>query len=757
MKCFSTIKLSVQICIAVLIAGFFTTFYSCSTSNDLVKNGVSDYKIFVSQKAIEPEKNAAVELQKYIYKISGCKLGITDKTDADDKLIYIGFQQVPSVLITGLDTASFSNEEFIIRSDGKNLLIAGGHSRGTMFGVVTYLTDYLHCRWYTREVIKIPAQPTITLSKIEDRQKPTLQYREPFYHEAYDTQWALHNRTNNHAIPDSLGGAYVTFPFVHTFYQLVSPQKYFARHPEYFAESGGKRLESKGQLCLTNPAVVKAATETVFEWIRTHPEANVYSIDQNDGEGYCECVHCKALDIKEGSHSGTLINFVNQIADTVAKVHPEIALQTLAYDYTEIPPKNLRPADNVMIRLCHYQYCSAHPLGTCDSHKEYINRLEQWKKISKRITIWDYYTQFASFLMPFPNFETMKHDVKFYADHGVVGLFAQGNNVPDDGHGEFTELRAWVFAQLMWNPDKDAQGLIDEFVENVYGDASGYVSQYIKLMHDQVKPASAYFSIWTDPEDTNYLNLKSIQKADSLFTLAKNSTRKDTAVYKRVERAYLPVLFTKLYFYSIGGTAYVQGDLGKEVQDFKRIIAGNRITSLAEMPMVGSIPKFLERVQSKDHFITDWYIIGPFDNEERKGFSTVYAPERGFDTTRTYAGKSADVKWKQYSDNTSGYIDFAKQFTPQKNVVSYAYTKIKLDQAKTVRFGAGSNDGVRVWINGKMVLDRPVLRKAVPNDDIISVPMVKGDNTVLVKVDQTGNKWGFYFAQKNGSDVKKQQ
>lgn len=749
MKCFSIIKLSIRIFLVLLMTGFSIIFESCSTSNNLVENGKSDYKIFVSENATAPEKNAALELQKYISRISGCKLEITGKIAVEGKHIYIGFQEAPPSFLKDLDTSEFGNEEFVIRSDGNDLLIAGGHTRGTMFGVITYLTDYLHCRWYTRDVVKIPSQPTIVLSKIEDRQKPALQYREPFYHEAYDTQWALHNRTNSIAIPDSLGGAYITFPFVHTFYQLVPPEKYFAKHPEYFSESGGKRLESKGQLCLTNPAVVKAATETVFEWIRTHPEANVYSIDQNDGEGFCECIHCKALDDKEGSHSGTLINFVNQIADTIAKTHPEVALQTLAYAYTEIPPKTLRPANNVMIRLCHYQYCSAHPLGTCDSHKVYIQRLDQWKKIARRITIWDYYTQFASFLMPFPNFETMKHDVKFYADHGVAGLFAQGNNVPDDGRGEFTELRAWVFAQLMWNPEKDAQELIDEFVENVYGDASGYISQYIKLMHDQVKPASAYFSIWTDPEDTNYQNVRSIQKADSLFTLAKNSTRKDTALFKRVERAYLPVLFSKLYFYSIGGTAYISGSLDKEVEDFRRIIADNRITSMAEVPVVGSIPKFLERVQSKDRFITNWHVIGPFDNEGRKGFSTTYGPELGFDSTLIYAGKNANITWRKYNDNSSGYIDFAKLFNPQKDVVSYAYTTINLDRAKRVKFGVGSNDGVRVWINGKMVLDRPVLRRAVPNDDIISIPMIKGDNKVLVKVDQTGNKWGFYFTQRN--------
>lgn len=742
-------KHTIHRCILVLGFTGIMLLPGCTPNTNLILDGRSDYKIFVSEKASVPEKNAALELQKYLEKISGCRLEIANQSLHTDKLVYIGFTGAPSTLLKDIDTAAFGKEEFIIRSNGKDLLIAGGHSRGTMYGVMTYLSDYLHCRWYSREVIKIPTQSTIALTKIEDRQKPALEYREPYYHEAYDTEWALHNRTNSRAIPDSLGGAFITYPFVHTFYQLVSPEKYYASHPEYFSEVGGMRLDSGGQLCLTNPDVVKIATATVFEWIKTHPEANVYSIDQNDGGGYCTCKNCKELDEKEGSPSGTLIHFVNQIADTVAKVHPEITLQTLAYFYTEVPPKTVRPADNVTIRLCHYDYCSAHPLGACDSHKQYIERLQQWRKIAKRITIWDYYTQFASYLMPFPNFETMKHDVKFYTENGVVGLFAQGNNVPDDGKGEFTELRAWVFSQLMWNPEQDAQALVDEFVTNVYGTASPYISEYIHMMHQQVKPDSVYFSIWTNPEDVNYLNLKTIQKADSLFDLAKKESKRDTALFSRVERAYLPILFTKLYFYSIGGTAYIPGNLSEVVNDFKRLLADNRITSMAEVPETGSIPKFLERVQSGDQFMTDWWLIGPFDNTDRKGLSAVYGPEEGFDSKKIYTGiNGTQIKWESFNNNTSGYIDLVKLFGPRKNLVGYGFKKMLVTKAQTMQFGVGSNDGVKVWINNKLVLDRPVSRKAVPNDDIINVPMKKGENTILVKVDQLGNKWGFYFTKK---------
>lgn len=726
----------------------------CSSASKLVSDGKSDYKIFISKSALKPEHIAAAELQKYLEKVSGYKMEIIHEAGSDAKLIYIGFIGAPEKLLNGLKPEDFVNEEYIIRSDGQQLLIAGGGARGTLYGVMGYLSDYLNCRWYTREVVKTPVQKTITLSKIEDRQKPTFVYREAWYKEAYDPGWAMHNRLNPSIkpVPDSLGGSYITYPFAHTAMQLVPSEKYFATHPEYFAEVKGKRLPGKHiQLCLTNPDVLKIATTQVFNWIKEHPEANVFSVDQSDGEGNCECMHCKAIDDREGSPSGSLLTFVNQIADTVGKVHPEIKIQTFAYAYTEVPPKTIRPADNVTIRLCHYNYCSAHAMDGCLNHKPFRDRFEAWKKIAKRISIWDYYTDFAHYLMPYPNFENFKNDIKWYADRGVEGVFAQGNNVPSDGGGEFSELRAWVIAQLLWNAQKDPQALVDEFVTNVYGKAAPYISRYIQHMHDQVKTDSVHFSIWSQPNEVNYLGVKSIQTADSLFSLALKASEGDTALSKRVELAYLPVLYTRLYFYSVGGTAYLGEEKMPEVfQQFNKIIDRHRISAIGDMEETyGNLGKFMEKVKRADKFYSDWWVLGPFDNVDGKGLAKAQDPEKRFDSAMEYTGTGGSkIKWQKKTDASSGYVDFYKIFTPNENVLAYAYRTITLPEARSMQFGVGSNDGVRVWVNGKLVLDRQLSRKAEPNQDMITVPMKKGENSILVKVDQLKRGWGFYFTER---------
>ena len=700
--------------LSVIYAAAFCN--GCSENLVLVDKGLSQYKICLSENATPVEKFAASELQKYILEISDCRLPIDHRYEKQKKLIFIGFGDAPASLRGNDDISSYGPEEYLIRSAGNQILIAGGRPRGTLYGVIGFLSDYLNCRWYTPDYAKIPQQQTIRLAPVNQREKPVFEYREAWYREAYQAEWAVHNRLNPSIVspPDSMGGGYKIYPFVHTFYQLVSPEKYFKSHPEYFSLIDGKRKGHEAQLCLTNPQVVKIATQTVYRWISEHPDVQVLSIDQNDGYGWCTCENCRAVDEAEGSHAGTILRFVNQIADTLAKTNPQIRIQTLAYAYSEIPPKIVKPRANVTIRLCHYNYCCAHHLLGCNNHKVFIDRLLAWGKIAGRLTIWDYFTDFSHYLIPFPNFESLKHDVKFYADHHCIGLFAQGCNVPQKGGGEFSALRAWVFSRLMWNPYQDAQALIDEFVREVYGDAAPYIKSYIDLLHEKVKPDSVFFSIYAKPTDGGYLTPELVSTSARLFEEAEKAVAGDPALLRRVELASLPVIYSRLYFYATGGKAFLNaGEMPEVLAKFQRIIKENNITRIAEGTERGDIDAFVKKVNHHDTYLTDWWIIGPFDNREGKGLFQVYPPENEIDMEKSYLGiNNQKVFWRKIENHLSGYIDFTKLFKESEIGVAYAYMPLNISQPGDYRLGIGSNDGARLWINGKLVLDHMIARKA---------------------------------------------
>jgi hypothetical protein len=554
-------------------------------------------------------------------------------------------------------------------------------------------------------------------------------------------------------IPEEKGSKFVVFPFVHTFSQLVPPDQYFDAHPEYFSLVDGERQRegNRVQLCLTNPDVLRIATEQVLAWIAEHPEADVFSIDQNDGYGYCECANCAALDEAEGSHSGTLLNFVNQIADVVAEKHPGVRLQTLAYVYSEVPPKTLRPRPNVTIRMCNYEYCEAHAIGQCDDHQVFVERLEGWSKITDSITIWDYYTNFRHYLMPYPNLELVIAHPRFYAERNCIGLFAQGNNVGEHGGGEFSGLRAWVFAQLMWNPYQDGHALIDEFVTNVYGPAAPHIAAYIREAHEAVKAPEMRFSIFASLDQMAYLTPAFLDRADAHFEKALAAAQGDPALLKRVELAHLPIHYARLQFYVVGGTAYLSREAMPAVLDrFERIMAEHEIKQFGEQEGEDFIAAFVNEVKNAPAYVTDWQVIGPFDNTDRAGFDTAYPPETEIALEKTYSGVGGQtLRWQTTEPGRTGYVDLRRLLPADEAPgVAYAYRELAAVDDQDLSVSLGSNDGIKLWLNGTLLLENKTSRTARPGDEHLTLPLKKGRNTMLIKIDQLGGGWGFYFAIK---------
>jgi hypothetical protein len=451
----------------------------------LVKNGSSPYRIALSPQAGPSERRAADELQRFLGEMSGARLPVlAGVPELDGPLIIVGAG--PLSERRGFQAPAGENSR--IATVGGDLIIAGGRQRGTMYGVYAFL-DKLGCRWFAKDVSRVPRRRTITLAALDEIHAPGFEYREPFFTEAFDKDWAARNRTNGeHSLLDaSTGGKVSYYPFVHSFLELIPPEKYFKEHPEYFSLVGGRRRDTKGQLCLTNTAVARLAVERVREWIRLHPEATIFSVSQNDWEGWCECDNCRRVEEEEGgAHSGPLLRFVNTVAEQIEKSNPDKLIDTLAYWYTETPPAKVRPRPNVRIRLCPIGVCEAHPYENCDRSAYFIQNLKRWAAITNQIYIWHYNTNFSHYLIPFPDYDELLADIPLYKRNGVVGLFMQGAYARGGG-GEDAELRSYVMARLLWNPAVDAREDIREFHEAYYGPAAKTMLAWFDLKHREVR------------------------------------------------------------------------------------------------------------------------------------------------------------------------------------------------------------------------------------------------------------------------------
>ena len=189
---------------------------------------------------------------------------------------------------------------------------------GSQEGVFAFLEDCLGCRWWTSKASTIPANPTVNIPFLDIRYVPPIEYRYSFWTDAFDPHWAVRNRSNG---PDGLNrpefGGQITHGGVHTFYPLIPPERYFGDHPEWFSLIDGKRSHDRAQLCLTNTDLRKELITNLKERIRRSPAQHVFSVSQNDWHGNCQCADCKALDDAAGSPAGSLLYFVNTVADEI--------------------------------------------------------------------------------------------------------------------------------------------------------------------------------------------------------------------------------------------------------------------------------------------------------------------------------------------------------------------------------------------------------------------------------------------------------
>ena len=515
----------------------------------LAAKNKSEYQIVVATNAPPSEQYAATELRDYIEKISGVPLPIvSDGSPSKAREILLGDNAHLRALRNQIDFPSLGQEGYILRTDGKRLIIAGGQPRGTLYGVYALLENHLGVRWFTPEVESVPATNRILLPTLNVRYLPTLQYREVYWTEMMRApKFAARHRLNgnSYALTEQLGSrAEVYFPFVHSLDSLI-PRELYHDHPEYFPLRNGKRIDGYVQRCLSNPDVIKMAIARVRQWIQEHPNATIISVSQNDTGNWCQCPQCKGLDDAEGSPSASMLRFVNTIAQDIEHDYPNVRLDTLAYQYTRKPPKTIRPRPNVIIRLCSIECCFAHPLATCvsDQNRRFRDDIVAWQPIAPTLYVWDYTPNFAHYQQPFPNLAALQPNVQFFASHGVRGLFEQGN-YSSGGNGELGPLRAYLLAQLLWDPNTDLKRHTTEFLHGYYGQAAPKLQAYLDLLTAQVQDPSIHARI-SDRPTARYLNPEFLKSADTLFDDAAQLAETD-AIRARVETAHLPIWYVEI-------------------------------------------------------------------------------------------------------------------------------------------------------------------------------------------------------------------
>ena len=497
------------------------------------------YTIILSGNMGASANYAAEELRKCVHDMTDVSLPITTNTSHRGKAIFLSCATA--------DTPS-SDDDFHIRAEGQNLRITGG-KRGLLYGVYEILETYGGCGWYASWCTVVPKRDRFAVpDTLDDAQKPAFAMRmtswrdtrasgiaKPAVHAAFSARLRLNGHRNlgeDRDGTETFGGTPYRFGgglgACHTFNALLPPDKHFNKHPEWYSEIGGVRQRERTQLCLTNPDVLRMVTSNVLERIRKDPGAMFYGVSQNDWHRYCECANCAAVDAEEESHAGTMVRFVNAVAEAVEKEFPDVFIETLAYQYTRTPPKKTTLRHNVVPCLCSIECEFNHPFGvsTNKANVSFESDIKGWAAQTSNLYLWDYTTDFADYLNVLPNVYTLGPNLKFYRENGVKFMFEQGCG--QGLHADFAELKAWLIAKFLWNPDRPVKPLLDQFFEGYYGAAAPYVRQYFEEAQALGRREGiTHWGIYVNAADRNRVPDDFLVRATNYWEKAKAAVKGD--------------------------------------------------------------------------------------------------------------------------------------------------------------------------------------------------------------------------------------
>jgi len=536
--------------------------------------------------------HAARELATWLRAVGGVELPIVEEgREGEGPALRLGAGAAARA--HGLDeaAAALGPDGVLLRTIGDDLFLLGG-ARGRLYAVYELLERFLGCRFLARDANVAPAREVVALPPIDHAYAPPFRYREVLAFDSGDGVTAARLRLDGGNTNQCLGrpnGAgevvpgVVICPFVHSAESILPSGEHFASHPDWYGLVGGKRHGAPigGQPCWTNPEVQQRCVEWIVDWLARHPGIECVDLSQNDAypgsSGACECERCAAVVREEGSQHGPILRCVNAVAAAVAERFPGKSLETIAYQHTLATPKVTRPRDDVVIRLCQHA-CYFHGIDCPAIGGEYRDALRDWRAAAKSVWVWHYGVNFWNYLAPNPNLAALAADLKRYARDGIDGVMVQCD-LQSPG-GELAELRAYLCAQLLWDPSRDPLAIRRDFCAGCYGDAADDVLAFLARMDawGAATPFHLPMNGWNAIEVTPPEVV-----ADATAQLERGLAKcSDAAVRNRIEKLLLPFWLLQLSAPERHALALDAG--APLLARARRVIEANGITTLSEGP-----------------------------------------------------------------------------------------------------------------------------------------------------------------------------
>lgn len=407
-------------------------------------------------------------------------------------------------------SVEYGADGFAVKEIDGNLYLFGQSEYGVVWAVYGFLERAVGYKFFAIDEIKIEERTVIDITQTDIVYTPSIENRcTAFGLSMQDVNYATglkaYLRYGKRLDGSCFWGAGES-DWVHNHVQeYIPPKKYYQNHPEWFVLGDNKpqtKIEDLNvhnmQLCLSNAEMRDEFAKNFIEVIKKQEKSKYFMIGHEDNPYFCDCENCQKR-IKEIGKSGLHMDFLNDMARRVESWRKmnaperEIYVGGLAYEMNLSfePPVKMENGEYVPVAPCvvaedNVVVCfapifapeHARPVS-CESNKNLINILNNWKKVCKNFAVWLYYGSFRRNFEFVDGIYRIKEDVKFYKELGAKWLYLQTPHVK--GAISFQKMTLYVFTSLEWDSTKDTDELIEEFGENYYKEAWKYIKKYFQF------------------------------------------------------------------------------------------------------------------------------------------------------------------------------------------------------------------------------------------------------------------------------------
>ena len=366
-----------------------------------------------------------------------------------------------------------------------------------------------------------------------------------------------------------------------------------------YATIHGKTDDS--QLCFSSEEMYRQIESYIVDNIGEKGSSR-FVIAPDDTPYACTCASCTAM----GNTEKNATPAVTELLLRLSQRFPKHSFFTISYLSTkQVTDKQLPSNAGIIVSAIDF------PLRRIDGknaqEKKFMQQLNQWKKVTKNIYIWDYINNFDDYLTPFPILKIAQQRLRFFKQNGASGIFFNGSGY---SYSSFDEMRTFVLSVLLINPELPVEELVRDYFNQEYPLSKKWLYDYYINLENSVqsgKKLGIYAGI--AELEQSFLNPeKFIKFYDEMGDYVSDAKGKER---KKLHELQTALSYTRLEMgrnHSYDPYGYAQRN-GKQIQPTPQ--ARKWLTQLKEHHAFTGMEYYNESADEIDYYIKEWeqYIL----------------------------------------------------------------------------------------------------------------------------------------------------